>query len=139
MEFTIAECLHLEAEINDHEDQNGKVVIKGLLNEPLSLKTKYWILKMSKKLASEKKAFTESRDAIIKALGEQKEDGSYQIPVQIDGKANENYLEFNRQLEEALNEKADIEFDLFDIENFDFQSDSSYGLFLEKCIKDNQQ
>ncbi len=139
MEFTIAECLHLEAEINGHVDQNGKVVIKGLLNEPLSLKTKYWILKMSKKLAAEKKAFTESRDAIIKALGEQKEDGSYQIPVQIDGKANENYLEFNRQLEEALNEKADIEFDLFDIENFDFQSDSSYGLFLEKCIKDNQQ
>jgi len=136
MKLTIADCLNLDIEIAGFTNKDGQILIKGLVNEPLNLKTKYWLNKLTTKLQVEKKAFNESRDALIKDLGETHENGSVTIPMQIDGKDNPNIIEFNKQAEELLNQEIEIDVHKFSIDNFDFNSDSNYPTFMLKCVED---
>jgi hypothetical protein len=136
MKLTIADCLNLEIEIAGFKNNEGKVLLKGLLNEPLNLKTKYWLNRLVTKLQAEKKAFNDSRDSLIKELGEEQEDGSISIPMERDGKQNPNIVEFNKQAEELLNQEIEIDVHKFSIDNFDFDSDSNYPTFMLKCIHD---
>jgi len=136
MKLTIADCLNLEIEITGFKNNEGKVLLKGLLNEPLNLKTKYWLNRLVTKLQAEKKAFNDSRDSLIKELGEAQEDGSISIPMEKDGKQNPNIIEFNKQAEELLNQEIEIDVHKFSIDNFDFDSDSNYPTFMLKCIED---
>lgn len=136
MKLTIADCLNLEIEIAGFKNNEGKVLLKGLLNEPLNLKTKYWLNRLVTKLQAEKKAFNDSRDSIIKELGEEQEDGSITIPYEVEGKENPKAIEFNKQTEELLKQDVEIEVHKFSIENFDFESDSNYPTFMTKCIEE---
>lgn len=138
MKLTIAEILNLEIELIGFKNNENNIEIKGLLNEPLNLKTKYWLNKLLSKIESEKKAFNDSRNAFIKELGEEQSDGNLIIPMTIREKGKEitnpNYEKFNIQVNELL--KQEIEFDkiLFKIDDFDFVSNSNYLLFMNKCI-----
>jgi hypothetical protein len=136
MKLTIANCLNLEIEIAGFTNTEGTVLIKGLLNEPLNLKTKYWLNKLATKLQAEKKAFNDSRDALIKELGEAADDGSISIPMQINDVVNPKYVEFTKQSEELLMQTIEIDVHQFNIDNFDFKSDSNYPTFMGKCIED---
>ena len=136
MKLTIADCLNLEIEIAGFTNNEGKVLLKGLLNEPLNLKTKYWLNRLATKLQAEKKAFTESRDALIKEIGEAQEDGSYSIPIKIGEELNPKYEVFNKQLQDLLDQEIEIDVHKFSIESFDFDSDSNYPTFMTKCIED---
>jgi hypothetical protein len=136
MKLTIADCLNLEIEIAGFKNEQGEILLKGLLNEPLNLKTKYWLNKLLTKLQAEKKHFTESRDSLIRELGEVQEDGSIAIPMLKDGEQNPNILEFNKQAEELLKQEIEIEINKFQIENFDFESDQNYPTFMSKCIEE---
>jgi hypothetical protein len=136
MKLTIANCLNLEIEIAGFTNAEGTVLIKGLLNEPLNLKTKYWLNKLATKLQAEKKAFNDSRDALIKELGEAADDGSISIPMQINDVVNPKYVEFTKQSEELLMQTIEIDVNQFNIDNFDFKSDSNYPTFMGKCIED---
>jgi len=136
MKLTIADCLNLEIEIAGFKNEQGEILLKGLLNEPLNLKTKYWLNKLLTKLQAEKKHFTESRDSLIRELGEVQEDGSIAIPMLKDGEQNPNIIEFNKQAEELLKQEIEIEINKFQIENFDFESDQNYPTFMSKCIEE---
>jgi hypothetical protein len=136
MKLTIADCLNLEIEIAGFKNQEGEILLKGLLNEPLNLKTKYWLNKLLTKLQAEKKHFTESRDSLIRELGEVQEDRSIAIPMLKDGEQNPNIIEFNKQAEELLKQEIEIEINKFQIESFDFESDENYPTFMSKCIED---
>jgi hypothetical protein len=138
MKLTIAEILNLEIELLGFKNNENNIEIKGLLNESLNLKTKYWLNKLLSKIESEKKAFNDSRNAFIKELGEEQSDGNLIIPMTIKEKGKEitnpNYEKFNIQVNELL--KQEIEFDKisFKIDDFDFVSNSNYSLFMNKCI-----
>jgi hypothetical protein len=136
MKLTIADCLNLEIEIAGFKNEQGEILLKGLLNEPLNLKTKYWLNKLLTKLQAEKKHFTESRDSLIRELGEVQEDGSIAIPMLKDGEQNPNIIEFNKQAEDLLKQEIEIEINKFQIENFDFESDQNYPTFMSKCIEE---
>jgi hypothetical protein len=136
MKLTIEDCLNLEIEIAGFKNEHGEILLKGLLNEPLNLKTKYWLNKLLTKLQSEKKHFTESRDSLIKELGEVQEDGNILIPMLKDGEQNPNILEFNKQVQELLKQEIEIKVNKFQIESFDFESDENYPTFMSKCIED---
>jgi len=140
MKLTIAEILNLEIELLGFKNNENNIEIKGLLNESLNLKTKYWLNKLLSKIESEKKAFNDSRNAFIKELGEEQSDGNLIIPMTIKEKGKEitnpNYEKFNIQVNELL--KQEIEFDKisFKIDDFDFVSNSNYSLFMNKCINE---
>jgi hypothetical protein len=136
MKLTIADCLNLEIEVSGFTNNEGKVLLKGLLNEPLNLKTKYWLNRLVTKLQVEKKAFNDSRDSLIKQLGEVQKDGSVTIPMEIKGKPNPKIIDFNKQTDELINQEVEIEVHKFSIDNFDFESDSNYPTFMAKCIEE---
>ena len=64
------EFLTLEAELfGVKNQQTGEVTSKGLLNEKLSLVSKFWLNELGKKVASEKESVEKLREELIKKLG----------------------------------------------------------------------
>jgi len=64
-------------------------VSKGLLNEKLSLITKYWLSGLSKTVAAEKAAIEELKNELIKKYGTELPDGNVNIPIMISEKDEE--------------------------------------------------
>jgi hypothetical protein len=117
-------------------DLNGNDTIKGLLNEKVNSKPKYWLNKLNKELSQEREGFGKLRDELIKKLGEEK-DGSYQIKYKLDdGSINPNIDIFNKEITELLNMEIEIKDYQFKIEDFDFESESNYQFFYDLMIDD---
>ena len=61
------EFYNLDAELNGLRNQNtGETISSGLLQEKLSLVTKYWLSDLAKKVAAEKAAVEELKNELIK-------------------------------------------------------------------------
>jgi hypothetical protein len=117
-------------------DLNGNDTIKGLLNEKVNSKLKYWLNKLNKELSQEREEFGKLRDELIKKLGEEK-DGSYQIKYKLDdGSINPNIDIFNKEITELLNMEIEIKDYEFKIEDFNFESESNYQFFYDLMIDD---
>lgn len=117
-------------------DLNGNDTIKGLLNEKVNSKPKYWLNKLNKELSREGEEFENLRSELIKKLGEEK-DGSYQIKYKLDdGSINPNLELFNKEITELLNMEIEIKDYEFKIEDFNFESESNYQFFYDLMIDD---
>ena len=117
-------------------DLNGNDTIKGLLNEKVNSKPKYWLNKLNKELSREGEEFENLRSELVKKLGEEK-DGSYQIKYKLDdGSINPNLELFNKEVTELLNMEIEIKDYQFKIEDFDFESESNYQFFYDLMIDD---
>ena len=117
-------------------DLNGNDTIKGLLNEKVNSKPKYWLNKLNKELSREGEEFQNLRSELIKKLGEEK-DGSYQIKYKLDnGSINPNIDIFNKEIADLLNMEIEIKDYQFKIEDFDFESESNYQFFYDLMIDD---
>lgn len=104
----------------------GNEKFKGLLAQPLSLKTKYWLQRLSDKLNSEVKSIDEARNNLIKELGEEK-DGQISIPSD-----SPNVLIFQQQFAELMNEEKEISHADFTIEQFEnLETAEHYAVFLK--------
>ena len=117
-------------------DLNGNDTIKGLLNEKVNSKPKYWLNKLNKELSREGEEFQNLRSELIKKLGEEK-GGSYQIKYKFDdGSINPNIDIFNKEIADLLNMEIEIKDYQFKIEDFDFESESNYQFFYDLMIDD---
>jgi hypothetical protein len=117
-------------------DLNGNDTIKGLLNEKVNSKPKYWLNKLNKELSREGEEFENLRSELVKKLGEEK-DGSYQIKYKLDdGSINPNIDIFNKEIAELLNMEIEIKDYEFKIEDFNFESESNYQFFYDLMIDD---
>jgi hypothetical protein len=117
-------------------DLNGNDTIKGLLNEKVNSKPKYWLNKLNKELSREGEEFENLRSELVKKLGEEK-DGSYQIKYKLDdGSINPNLELFNKEITELLNMEIEIKDYEFKIEDFNFESESNYQFFYDLMIDD---
>ena len=117
-------------------DLNGNDTIKGLLNEKVNSKPKYWLNKLNKELSREGEEFENLRSELVKKLGEEK-DGSYQIKYKLDdGSINPNIDIFNKEITELLNMEIEIKDYEFKIEDFNFESESNYQFFYDLMIDD---
>jgi hypothetical protein len=131
MKITIEKTLSLEYEIQGFKNDKQETLLKGLVNEALPIKTKYWLNKLFAKVESEKKSFMALRDELIKTLGEEKEDGSIEIPITIKEELNPKFVDFKNQEKELLEEEIEIEGIKFNIEDFDFSTESNYPIFMD--------
>jgi len=119
------EFLTLETELfGVKNQQTGEVTSKGLLNEKLSLVSKFWSNELGKKVASEKESVEKLREELIKKLGTE-EEGQVFIKMYDEVKDEEgntvsrsltsNFIEFNQEYEKLLSEEKELEYRSFDL------------------------
>jgi hypothetical protein len=119
------EFLTLESELfGVKNQQTGEVTSKGLLNEKLSLVSKFWLNELGKKVASEKESVEKLREELIKKLGTE-EEGQVFIKMYDEVKDEEgntvsrsltsNFIEFNQEYEKLLSEEKELEYRSFDL------------------------
>lgn len=162
--------LNLEADINGTVDQQtGQRVRKGLLQQTIPMGTKYWITKLAKTIGEEKTVIDGLKDELIKQYGKETEDGGIAVkmtipeldtegnPVKIKVKnqegeeievdkqvINPDYLAFEKDFSEVLQQEKELEYRAFSLEDFKtqdfpkgFEAEESYDTFF-KLIKEEE-
>lgn len=138
----LGQILQLEAEVNGVlNQQTGELVAKGLLNEVLKFKTKYWLMQLSEDLVNEKKKIDAVRETLVKELGQEDETGAISLSVYVnevtdeEGKVvskeiNPKFLKFQEKFNELLIETKDVAHRKFLLEDFELiESAGVYPVF----------
>ena len=138
--LSLNDALALEAELNGIINQKTQeVLFKGLLSEKMSLKTKYWLTKLSDKLVSEKNTIDALREEIIKKHGKEGENGAISIVAFDDEdrtKPTKEYISFVSEMNALLAEEKEFEYNPLSLEELqDISSEGRYNLIF-KLIKE---
>lgn len=133
--ITIGTVLDLDVQLNGFA--NDKVSIKGILNEKINIKTKYWLGRLSEQITKEKQSFEKLRDELIKKHGEVSENGNIEIKTMIDDKPNPKIFEFQKEIEDLIKEEIEIKFPELELESFDFESENNYSYLLKYIVKED--
>lgn len=151
------EFYNLDAELNGLRNQNtGETISSGLLQEKLSLVTKYWLTDLGKKVAAEKAAVEELKNELIKKYGKEDEKGGISIPMVIDDvdadgnpvtekdtegndvtrkKLNPDFQAFEKEFNELLQTEKELEYKTIKLEDFEkVETADNYVTFF-KLIK----
>jgi len=139
--LSLNDALALEAELNGVVDQKTQeVLFKGLLTEKMNLKTKYWLTKLSDKLASEKKTIDALREELIKKHGTEGEDGMISIVAFEDNdrtKATQAYVEFVTEMNALLAETKEFEYNPISIDDLgDISAEGRFNLIFQLIKED---
>lgn len=139
--LTLLEVYQLDSELSGVINrQNGERVTKGLINQPLSLKLKYWLNKLKSITGENVELVDKLRNEYITKYGEKDEKGNVSLPLQITEKdengedvvkTNPKYEEFNAEFEKLLKEEKEVEVYKFDIEQFDLETEETYPVFFK--------
>lgn len=144
--LSLAEIQELEAELNGSRNQRtGEVILTGLLNQKLPIRTKYWLTRLGETLVSEKKTIESLRDELVKKFGNETEDKSgWTIPLRIedgdkinpDGtKAlvpNPAFTAFNKEYAELLDTTKEIEYPTFHFDDIaSLETSDNYAVFFK--------
>jgi hypothetical protein len=125
--------------------QTGEVIRKGLLDEKLSISTKYWLDKLSEKLIKEIEPIEKLKEETIKKLGQEDENGGYFIPMRVNEKfdkddklvsydINPSFTEYQEEVAKLMNQEVEIEHNTINLEDINTQSEV-YPRILFKLTK----
>ena len=151
------EFYNLDAELNGlTNQQTGEKIASGLIQEKLSLVTKYWLTELGKKVAAEKAAVEELKNDLIKKYGKEDDKGGISIPMVIDeldedGQPkkdldkdgnwftkkviNPDFQSFETEFNNLLQTEKDLEYKAFTLEDFEkVETSENYTTFF-KLIK----
>lgn len=129
--LTLEEILFLEAEIGGVANETG-IVSKGLLQHKLSIATKYHLNKLLTSLQEDKKYIGEQRNELIKSLGTETEDGSFEIKNEIDGVVNPNIIEFRKQMDELMKTEREVEHVKLGVDEFkNIETESNFTVLFK--------
>jgi hypothetical protein len=143
----LQEFYSLESELNGvANNQTGETTSKGLLSEKIKLTTKYWLYDLFKKVSTEKESIEKLREELIKKYGVEK-DGAVSIPVYINEvidddtkeiisrEINPSFVLFQNDFNSLLQEKRELEYHPFKLEEFEnVETNGVYTTFF-KLIK----
>lgn len=151
------EFYNLDAELNGlTNQQTGEKIASGLIQEKLSLVTKYWLTELGKKVAAEKASVEELKNDLIKKYGKEDEKGGISIPMvieEIDSEGepkkdvdkdgnwftkkviNPEFQLFEKEFNDLLQTEKELEYKAFTLEDFEkVETSENYGTFF-KLIK----
>jgi DNA polymerase I-like protein with 3'-5' exonuclease and polymerase domains len=129
MKVTVQQVLDLQVEIAGVKTEKFTVI--GLLNEKLNIKTKYRLQKLFKKIKAETEEYSEVERTLFNSLGAVEENGLLIIKdILEDGSINPARLELEEERKKLLEEVVDLGDFEFNIEEFDFESESNYYTFM---------
>ena len=140
--LSLREVYELESEISGLQ-MEGKVLLEGLINQKISIVTKYHLNKLVGALREEKKMVDEFKNELIKKYGVEKEEGSVVIePFLVESETNENgevvenrvqnpaFVEFSIEYTKLLEQVKDVEHHSFDINEFSkIETNDNYNVF----------
>ena len=87
IKLKIYEIYNLADELNGSVNQRtGEVISKGLLNEKLSIATKYYLDKLLDSIKVEINTIEKLKEELIKKVGQKDENGGYFVPMRINEK-----------------------------------------------------
>lgn len=137
----------LDYELNGLTNTETKEKLsKGLLNEKLSLVTKYWLSSLAKTVAAEKAAIEELKNELIKKYGTELPDGNVNIPIMISEKdedgntknvLNPKYEEFDKEFGTLLQTEKEIEYKPISLQELsELKTDQHYPVIF-KLVKED--
>ena len=138
--LTLNDALALEAELNGAiNPENKEVIFNGLLAEKMSLKTKYWLTKLSDKLSSEKKTIEGLRDDLIKKYGKEEGNQIFIKPYldEENKEINPDFTKFSQEMNELLLEEKEFEYNPIPLDDLaEISTEGRYNLIF-KLVKED--
>jgi hypothetical protein len=135
IKLKIYEVYSLQSELlGNMNRQTGEVYIKGLLNEKLSIATKYYLDKLSETLSKEIEKIEKLKEEFIKEKGQEDEKGGLFIPMRINEEFNEQgelvnfdvnpvYLEVQEEINKLMMGECEIEYRPFTLEELKVETE----------------
>lgn len=110
-----------------------------LLNEKLSLSTKYWLLDLNKQVLEIKTTIESLRDELIKIHGITNEDGSITIPYYLDTEnqiINPKFEQFQQEYQTLLREEKELQYKPIPFSVLEkIETEESYIFILQHLIE----
>lgn len=141
--LTIREIYDLESEISGFAT-NDKVIFEGVLNQKITIVTKYHLNKLLTILKEDKKLVDDSRNDLIKKYGTEKDSNIVIEPYKStfteneDGESvenrvvNENFILFNDEYTKLLDQVREVEHYPFNIEEFsNIETNDNYRMLFK--------
>ena len=130
--LTLQEIYGLESELFGLTNQSGEALMKGILSQNLSLKSRYWLSRLGETVQAEKKAVDTLRDQLIKELGEADKEGNFSLQPMLNEKVNPNFVKFQEELTSLLKEEKEISHSVFTLEQFEsLETSEHYPVFMK--------
>lgn len=157
LQIKLEEVLKLEGELNGVTQKNNatgetKILSKGLLNEKLSLSTKYHLLELTNQITEIKKTVDSLYEELLKKHGEKDEEsGNISIPFFIKGteekdaegniiggEENPSFKEFQTEYNSLLQEVKEINYTPISIATIEkIETEEVYDFVLQNLIEKN--
>lgn len=148
------EFYNLDSELNGTvNQQTGQRITTGLMQEKLSLTTKYWLTKLSKKVAEEKAIIEDLKNDLIRKYGKEDGNGSISIPMLIEEldeagnpvyipnsegeqvtkkMVNPDFKQFEKEFNDLLQTEKELEYKAFKLEDFEkVETSENYSTFFQ--------
>jgi uncharacterized membrane protein YheB (UPF0754 family) len=146
--FKLSDLLQLEVELlGITNNETNEVMFTGLLNQELTMSTKYWLSELVEVVQKEKKAINALREELIKKYGEEDETGVIGIPYSIasdevdaDGNpvmiANPKAIAFQKEYSELISQEKTIRVPKFELDTLkDIKAKETYPLVMKHLIE----
>lgn len=143
----IYEVYSLQTELlGNMNRQTGEIYLKGLLNEKLSIATKYYLDKLSESLQKEIEKIEKLKQELIKEKGQEDEKGGVYVPMRLNEEFNEQgelvnfdvnpaYLEVQEEINKLMMEECEVEYRPFTLEELKIETEVNPQI-LFKLIKE---
>ena len=134
IKLTLQEIYKLNTELNGFiNPSTGEILSLGLLNEKLSLPTKYWLTDLAKKTSSEKLVIDQLKEDLIAKYGTKDKDNIFEIEVWTDEtktEFNPSYIQYQQEFNTLLQEVIEIEYHEFKLNDFkNIETSDNYTIF----------
>ena len=134
IKLTLQEIYKLDTELNGYANQStGEILSLGLLNEKLSLPTKYWLTDLAKKTSSEKLVINQLKEDLIAKYGTKDKDNIFEISIWTDETKtdfNPSYIQYQQEFSALLQEEKELEYHEFKLDDFkNIETSDNYIVF----------
>ena len=134
IKLTLQEIYKLDSELNGFVNPStGEILSLGLLNEKLSLPTKYWLTDLVKTTSSEKFIIDQLKEDLITKYGTKDKDNIFEIEVWTDETKTEfnlSYIQYQQEFSALLQEEKEIEYHEFKLDDFkNIETSDNYTIF----------
>ena len=148
IKLSLLEVYELDVELKGFVNQStGEKLSKGLLEEKLTIVTKYKLSDLADKVEKEIVKINGFKEELIKTLGTVDEEGNIGIPLRINQTYNEDgsldkwdinpvFNEYNAQLSELLQQEIEFDFNEVAVEDINVETEV-YPKILFKIINQN--
>jgi len=137
LKIKISDIYILDTEINGISNESS--IIKGFINEKISLSVKYWLLHLKKQIKDILDIVNEIKVDLVKAYGQIDLEGNYVLPYYLDEsetEINPNYTLFQEKFNSLLNEERELTYMPIQFEEIqNIQTESVYIFILQNLIK----